>query len=430
MNSRPADRPTRTRFVLVAWLCGLAGVLYLDRICMSQAVKPIRDQLELSNTQVSYVAMAFTLAYGLFEIPTGRLGDRIGARAVLTRIVIWWSVFTMLTGAAFGFVSLLIIRFLFGAGEAGAYPNAARVISRWFPAGERGRVQGVMLTAAQLGAVTAPYLAAVLIEHAGWRWAFVVFGLVGIVWAAGFWIWFRDDPATHPGVNAAELAVIRAGVEAQPANVEPIPWRAVARSRGVWMLGLAMVASAFNAYFYYTWFPTYLQDARGLSNLPAGRLSSLVLAGGAAGVLVGGIVADRLHRGRIPTILARRVFGGGVYLVAAGCLAIGISADDATTLAVFAALSCFVVHLTLPTWWSAAIEQSGRHVGSLFGLMNSMGVVGALVSQWFVGALVDWRKDLGFTGREQWDAIFPVYVGALLVGAIAWAVYRGGVVRS
>jgi MFS transporter, ACS family, glucarate transporter len=167
MNSRPADRPTRTRFVLVAWLCGLAGVLYLDRICMSQAVKPIRDQLELSNTQVSYVAMAFTLAYGLFEIPTGRLGDRIGARAVLTRIVIWWSVFTMLTGAAFGFVSLLIIRFLFGAGEAGAYPNAARVISRWFPAGERGRVQGVMLTAAQLGAVTAPYLAAVLIEHAG-----------------------------------------------------------------------------------------------------------------------------------------------------------------------------------------------------------------------------------------------------------------------
>ena len=430
MYSPPAERPTRTRYVLVAWLCGLAGVLYLDRICMSQAVKPIRDQLELSNTQVSYVAMAFTLAYGLFEIPTGRLGDRIGARAVLTRIVIWWSVFTMLTGAAFGFVSLLVIRFLFGAGEAGAYPNAARVISRWFPIGERGRVQGVMLTAAQLGAVTAPFLAAVLIEYAGWRWAFVVFGLVGIVWAAGFWLWFRDDPARHPRVNAAELAIIQAGAEAQPANVEPIPWRAVARSRGIWMLGLAMIASAFNAYFYYTWFPTYLQDARGLSNLPAGRLSSLVLAGGAVGVLLGGIVADRLHRGPIPTILARRIFGSGVYLVAAGCLAIGMSTDNPTMLAVFAALSCFVVHLTLPTWWSAAIEQSGRHVGALFGLMNTMGVVGALGSQWFVGALVDSRKDQGFTGREQWDAIFPVYVGALFVGALAWGFYRGGVVRS
>jgi len=430
MTSPPADRPTRARFILVAWLCGLAGVLYLDRICMSQAVKPIRDQLQLSNTQVSYVAMAFTLAYGLFEIPTGRLGDRIGARAVLTRIVIWWSVFTMLTGAALGFVSLMVIRFLFGAGEAGAYPNAARVISRWIPVGERGRVQGAMLTAAQLGAVTAPYLAAVLIEHAGWRSAFVVFGLVGIVWAAGFWTWFRDEPARHPRVNAAELAEIRAGADPEPPPVEPIPWSAVVRNLGIWMLGLAMVASAFNAYFYYTWFPTYLQDARGLSNIEAGQLSSLVLAGGAVGVLLGGIIADRIHRGRLSTILARRLFGGSVYVAAAGCLAMGVSGDDPTTLALFATLSCFVVHLTIPTWWSAAIEQSGRHVGALFGLMNTMGVAGALVSQWFVGALVDWRKDLGFSGREQWDAIFPVYVGALLIGALAWAIYRGGVVKS
>jgi len=429
MNSLPAERPTRTRFVLVAWLCGLAGVLYLDRICMSQAVKPIRDELKLSNSQISYVAMAFTLAYGLFEVPTGRLGDRIGARAVLTRIVLWWSAFTMLTGAAFGFVALLVVRFLFGAGEAGAYPNAARVISRWFPAGERGRVQGVMLTAAQLGAVTAPFLAAVLIEHTGWRSAFVVFGLVGVIWAVGFWIWFRDEPARHPRVNATELATIRAGADPQPPPIEPIPWRAVLRSVGIWMLGLAMISSAFNAYFYYTWFPTYLQDARGLSNLAAGRLSSLVLAGGAAGVLLGGFVADRIHRSWVSVALARRVFGGGVYLVAASCLAIGMSADDATTLAAFAALSCFVVHLTLPTWWSAAIEQSGRHVGSLFGLMNTMGVVGALASQWFVGALVDWRKDQGFTDREQWDPVFPVYVGALLIGALAWTMYRRGVVR-
>ena len=135
-----SDRPTRTRFVLVLWLCGLAGVLYLDRICMAQAAKPIGDALGLSNIQLSYVHIAFTVAYGLFEVPTGRLGDRFGGRFVLTRIVIWWSVFTALTGAAWGLASLLVIRFLFGAGEAGAYPNAARVMSRWFPAAERGRV--------------------------------------------------------------------------------------------------------------------------------------------------------------------------------------------------------------------------------------------------------------------------------------------------
>src|SRR6478735_1706926 len=132
------DRPTRTRFVVVLWLCGLAGVLYLDRLCMGQAASVVRADLGLSNTDISYVHIAFTLAYGLFEIPTGRLGDRVGARRVLTRIVLWWSLFTALTGAAFGLGSLLVVRFLFGAGEAGAFPNAARVLSRWLPATERG----------------------------------------------------------------------------------------------------------------------------------------------------------------------------------------------------------------------------------------------------------------------------------------------------
>ncbi|HYH63375.1 MAG TPA: MFS transporter, partial [Urbifossiella sp.] len=178
--------PSRARFVLVLWLCGLAGVLYLDRICFGQAIDPMQRELGLTNTQMGLVAMAFTIAYGLFEIPTGRLGDRFGSRSVLARIVIWWSVFTALTGAAWGFTSLLMIRFMFGAGEAGAFPNAARVISRWFPISERGRVQGVMLTAAQLGGAAAPLAAAAVIELAGWRWAFVVFGSVGVVWAVGF----------------------------------------------------------------------------------------------------------------------------------------------------------------------------------------------------------------------------------------------------
>src|SRR5919197_5127949 len=106
---------------------------------MAQAVAPIQRELDLTNTQISYVLMAFTLAYGLFEVPTGRLGDRHGSRAVLARIVVWWSAFTALTGTCTGFLSLLLVRFLFGAGEAGAYPNVARVIGRWYPPGERGR---------------------------------------------------------------------------------------------------------------------------------------------------------------------------------------------------------------------------------------------------------------------------------------------------
>jgi MFS family permease len=389
---------------------------------MAQAAKPIGDALGLSNTQLSYVHMAFTVAYGLFEVPTGRLGDRFGGRFVLTRIVICWSVFTALTGAAWGLASLLVIRFLFGAGEAGAYPNAARVMSRWFPAAERGRVQGLMLTTALAAGAVAPTAAAYLIEHAGWRWAFVAFGAVGALWASGFWRWFRDDPAEHPGVNAAEVEVIRAGA-GPPRQVGLIPWAAVLCNPGIGLLGLAIVCSSFNSYLYYSWFTTYLQDGRKLENVEAGWLSSLVLAGSAVGVLIGGVVADLiLKRGTV--VWRRRLLGGCAYLVAAGCLFLAVRTESPATLAALAALSSLCVQLTLPTWWSAAIEQSGRHVGALFGLLNMMGTVGALASQGFVGVFADWRKGLGYTGREQWDPIFDVYVIVLLIGAGAWLAYR------
>jgi MFS family permease len=411
--------------VLAGWLCALAAILYLDRICMSQAVKPIQDELDLSNSEMSYVLMAFTLAYGIFEIPTGRWGDVVGGRAVLTRIAVWWSAFTALTGAGTGVVSLVLIRFLFGAGEAGAYPNVARVLSRWMPARERGRVQGVLLFSAQLGGVAAPTLAAFLIAAIGWRWTFAVFGVLGVVWAVGFWLWFRDDPAAHPGVNAAELAVIRAGTGASAEVVrEPVPWRAVLTNPGIWLLGTLMICSAFNTYFYFSWFPTYLMDARGVPNEEAGPLASLALAGQAVGVLAGGWVADRLTRLGPRRVWGRRAFGAAACWAAGGCLFLAARCESPLALSVLAAASTLCLLLTLPSWWSAAIEQSGRHVGTLFGLMNSVGVVGALASQWFVGAFSDWRAAQGFTGRAQWDPLFDVYVVVLGLGGWVWLMYR------
>jgi ACS family glucarate transporter-like MFS transporter len=423
-DPKPPDRPTRARFVLAGWLCALAAILYLDRICMSQAVPPIRDELKLSNEQMSYVAMAFTIAYGIFEVPTGRWGDRVGGRAVLTRIALWWSAFTALTGAGFGLISLVVIRFLFGAGEAGAYPNVARVLSRWVPALQRGRVQGFLLAAAQLGAVAAPVLAAYLIDAIGWRGAFAVFGGVGVGWAVGFWLWFRDDPADHPGVNVAELELIRAGTAAPEPTREPVPWRAVLTNPGVWLLGLCTTCAAFNTYFYFSWFPTYLMDARGVSNTAAGWLSSLALAGSAVGVFAGGFAADRLTRLGPGRVWGRRLFCAAACWAAGGLLLAAAHCKSPVALASLAAASTTCLLLTLPTWWSAAIEQSGRHVGALFGLMNSLGVVGALASQWFVGAFADWQAARGLTGRAQWDPIFNVYVAVLGVGGWVWVAYR------
>lgn len=408
----------------MAWLCGLSAILYLDRICMAQAVEPIQKELGLSNTEISLVSMAFTLAYGLFAVPAGRWGDKAGPRSVLTQIVFAWSLFTALTGAATGVVTLILVRFLFGASEAGAFPNAAKVMARWYPVDERGRVQGVMLAFAQVGAVVAPAAAAYLIEGAGWRWAFLGFGLLGVAWAAGFWFWFRDDPAEHRGVNAAELAAIRVSAEAPAADPGPVPWRAVAVNRGVIVLSTIMILGAFFTYFFYTWFPKYLIAGRGVENVRAGWLTSLVMAGSGVGMLLGGWLADRIPRWFADPIRGRRFISAGGFLTAAACMFAGTRCDDPLVLAAFWTAAMCAMHVQLPNWWSVAIPQGGRHTATIFGLMNGLGVIGAMSSQAFVGVYTDWQKARGYEGRAAWDPLFDVYVGVLAGGAVAWWFYR------
>src|SRR5262245_51187680 len=264
----PDSRPTRVRYGVLAFLCTLSFVLYLDRVCISQAADTIQSEFSMRNERWSYVLMAFTLAYGLFEIPTGHMGDRFGARKVLTRIVVWWSAFTVLTAACWGFWSLVVVRFLFGAGEAGAYPNAARVLARWFPPGERGRAQGLVLASGLTGGRAWPALAAYLLQAFGWRAAFVAFGGVGVVWAFIFAAWFRDNPADHPAVNAAERD--RIGSDVATAGGHRIPWRLVFRQPVIWILGTIITFNAFVSYVYFSWYPKYLQAGRSVEKIESG----------------------------------------------------------------------------------------------------------------------------------------------------------------
>src|SRR5688572_17097814 len=219
----PEQAPTRVRYGVMGYLCSLAFILYIDRICIGQAGTVMKRELGLSNSEWGLVGVAFQIAYAIFEPTTGHWGDRFGSRRVLIRIVLWWSLFTALTGLVWnfsyellpgiflnGFVLLLLIRFLFGAGEAGALPNVARVISGWFPPGKRGPPQALISTCAQIGGATAPFVAALFIQspYIGWRWSFVIFGSLGVIWAWFFARWFRDDPAIHPHVNDAERQYI------------------------------------------------------------------------------------------------------------------------------------------------------------------------------------------------------------------------------
>ncbi|MBI2808514.1 MAG: MFS transporter [Planctomycetes bacterium] len=432
-------KPTRARHVALGFLCSMAFVLYLDRVCISQALVPMKRVYGLGNTQASWILMSFTLAYGIFEIPTGRWGDRFGSRRVLTRIVLWWSAFTALTGCVpnidlelltipVSLVFLILIRFLFGAGEAGAIPNSARILMHWFPDTERGKMQGMYQASMHIGGAIAPLVAAWLIDsRVGWRGTFVLFGCVGVVWAGAFYWWFRDDPRDHPSVNQAEAQLIGPG--AHGSGHGAVPWLAAITHPNVWLLGITVTLTAFNSYFFFSWYPTYLQEARLVSNQTAGWMAALALAGATAGSLIGGVIADRITRRGGNIYRARRLLCLTVYVLASVCLYGSIHVDSAWGAAILCTTMCVLMFCMLPSWWACSFDVSGKHTGSLFGLLNGIGLVGAMGSQYFFGAFVDWRKGLGFERRDGWDPGFYALIAALLASALLWQfIYPRGVV--
>ena len=230
------DRPTNTRWLVVAFAVSLAVLQYVDRVCISLAGPLMQKDLGLTSEQWGWVLGAFALSYGLFEIPSGALGDRLGPRRVLARIVTWWSAFTALTGLASGFWPLVATRFCFGAGEAGAFPNAAATINRWFPARERAGAQGVVWMASRFGAGISPLLVVPLQSGVGWRTTFAIFGSLGVVWAVWWYAWFRDDPRDKPGVSAEELAVIGPSVGGHAHAAAP--WRTMLAQPTLWWIML------------------------------------------------------------------------------------------------------------------------------------------------------------------------------------------------
>jgi sugar phosphate permease len=403
-------------------MCSLALVLYLDRICLGVARIPIQKQLSITDNQFSWIDIAFMIPYGLFEMPVGRWGDRRGARGVVTRIVLCWSFFTAMTGWMSSFWGFMIVRFLFGAGEAGAFPNAARVISRWFPGRSRGPAQGIVTASAQLGGVLSPLLTAYLITWLDWRWTFVVYGLVGVVWAIVFYYWFRDDPAEHPSVNRAERDLLatsapKAGEDAHP----PIPWRLVLTSPNVWLLGGAMNAGAFGFYMCVNWFPKYLYAARGIELIGTGKLSSIVQIGGACGCLLGGVLGNLLMRHLGDRRLVRRIVGSGGFSMSAVSIFMITRCDSPVVATVCAALAIFFTQIQLTAWWATTADISGEHQAAMFGLMNSLGAFGGAFSNKFFSNFATWRGGLGYSGREQWDPAFLWYAAVYVAGAVCWS---------
>src|ERR1700730_1863362 len=289
----------RVRGWVLAFGFLLAVITYLDRVCISVAAPFMMRDLEMTVVQMSLVFSAFTLAYSLFEIPSGWLVDVKGPRRVLTRIVLWWSAFTALTGAAAGFRSLLAFRFFFGAGEAGAFPGIARAFSGWFPACERGQATGVMFLGSRLGGMLSAPLALLLIRQLGWRASFVAISSLGVLWAIAWRAWFRDRPSEHPRVSAQELAWIeRSGEVVRSLPGMEVPWRTLIGSRNLCMICLMYFSFGYGLYFYFTWLPSCLIDALRHSLFAGGLLAALPFLFAGIADVAGGWTTDRLARTR------------------------------------------------------------------------------------------------------------------------------------
>jgi sugar phosphate permease len=380
------------RFQVLGAFSVLAALTYLDRICMAQAAGPIREELGLNARQMSLIFGAFTLGYSIFEVPTGRLGDAIGPRRVLVRVVLWWSLFTALTGWVSGLVPLLLVRFAFGAGEAGAFPNIARALTGWFPPAQRGRVQGTIWTTARLGGAVAPPLTAALISAIGWRQAFFAFGALGLVWVLPFWLWYRDDPDEHPSVTPGERDWIRSwsppGARGAAGHA-PAPWRRILTNPSVLGLAGATFWSAFGWYFFVTWLPTYLESGRGLTMSSASWLAALPLSFGVFGCWIGGWVSDRLIDFFGGLRWARRVVGFTGMMMASVWFLLGVRAANPVGAVVCMALASFFNDLSLSSLWAANMDIGERHAGSVSGLVNTASGAGALLSPFLFGSLLD-----------------------------------------
>jgi MFS family permease len=410
----PGDgRASRARYRVLAFAFAVAALTYLDRVCIAQTAPAMMRDLDLTPVQMGFVFSAFTIAYALFEIPSGAWGDRIGSRRVLTRIVVWWSSFTIATAAAYNYVSLLLVRFLFGMGEAGAFPNVSKTFSRWFPVAERGMAQGVLFAGAHLGGGLTPLLVTALLNVMPWRLVFVVFGMVGFVWALAWFRWFRDEPADHPMVNRAERKFIESGREQdQPHQLDARVFGRIVTNPTMVALCLMYFTQAYGFYFNITWLPTYLEKARGFSSTRLGVLAGLPLVLSAIADLVGGLASDRMTRA-YGLRIGRCGMGGAALLVAGLSIIAGAAAENALVAALLISVSGAAASFLLGSAWGACLDIAGPHPGLVTATMNSTGQIGGFLSPIILALFL--KK-----GAEDWSS--PLYIaGALyLMGAACW----------
>ncbi len=416
MESQETRRSMGRWYVLVL-ISAMYLITYLDRVNISVAAPVISKEFGFDKITMGVIFSAFVWAYAIFQVPGGWLGDRFGARKVLTIIVSYWSIMTAATAAAFGVTSFVIVRFLFGIGEAGAFPGATRAMQLWYPPQERGFVQGITHSASRFGAAIAPPIVVLITTMLGWRSVFYICGAVGIAWSIWWYLTYRDLPEEHRLVNPAELEHIR-GVD-ETGNVKTatvqkkvsVPWATLLKSPNMWAIMCAYFTYVYCLWIFLSWLPSYLVEFRHFTLLKVGFLASLPLFAGVIGDTVGGLATDLLMKKTGNIKFARRavaivgMLGCAVFIVPAAL------ADDAYTAVYCLTAAMFFLECTIGPSWAVPMDVAGEHSGTVSGMMNMAGNIGGALSPIVFGVLVQFGS---------WQAPFIVAASLLVVGSAIW----------
>ena len=404
LNREGRGGSSKKNFIL-AMLVILSVVTFLDRINISVAGSSIMKDLNLSAAEWGWVQSAFILSYGLMQIPMGAYGDRHGHRKVLTQIVLWWSLFTAFTGLAGGLASLLIIRFMFGVGEAGSSPCSG-VISRWFEKNEVGKAQGYVWAASRMGGALTPFVVIPVMAWLGWRAAFWLLGGLGIIWAVVWYVMYRDKtPLQLPRGGEQQEASPRGGTEG-------VSWNKILRNRQFWTICAMYFFYAFGSWFFFSWFPTFMELGRGFAKSELTYAVAVPFIMSMIGNITGGYLTDKISA-KYGLKVGRKALGTSSLAISALCMFLAAFIPGKMAVFVFLSLCFGIFDLMLPSAWALCIDLGKQHAGAISGAMNTFGNIGGF----FCGIL------FGYLVQASGNYNLPLYMiaGMLLISSLLFS---------
>jgi sugar phosphate permease len=418
MDNAAAERPSRGRWYVLLLISVMYLITYLDRVNISTAAPQISKEFGFDKVTMGIIFSAFVWAYALFQVPGGWLSDRFGARGVLTGVVAYWSIMTAATATAFSSGSFIALRFLFGVGEAGAFPGATRAMQLWYPRRERGLVQGITHSASRLGAAIAPPIVVLIMTTLGWRSVFYICGGVGFLWSLWWAVSYRNLPEEHGLVNKAELEVIRGRGADGAINPPPIekqtnvPWGTLLGSGNMWAIMFAYFTYVYCLWIFLSWLPSYLIEVRHFTLIKVGIFASLPLWAGVVGDTVGGVATDWLLKITGSAKIGRRSVAIVGLLGCAACIVPAALTEDAYVAVACLTAAMFFLEFTIGPSWAVPMDTGGKYSGTVSGMMNMAGNFGGALSPIVFGFLAE---------GGNWQAPFIVAAALLVIGSAVWA---------